>query len=77
MSMVAVVMVMDHVYGDDYDGDEYECDDYNGSDTFEWQDMECLNTKTFFLPPNFVTKILCKVFPLTIAQSSAESEVRR
>ena len=58
---------MDHVYGDDYDGDEYECDDYNGSDTFEWQDMECSNTKTFFLPPNFVTKILCKVFPLTMS----------
>ena len=70
MSMVAVVMIMDHDYGDDYDGDEYECDDYNGSDTFEWQDMECLNTKTFFLPPDFVTKILCKVFPLTYCWSS-------
>ena len=61
-------MVMDHVYVDDYDGDEYECDDYNGSDAFEWQDMEGLNTKTFFLPPNVVTKILCKVFPLTLVQ---------
>ena len=49
MSMVAVVMVMDHVYGDDYDGDKYECDDYNGGGTFGGQDMECLNTKTVFL----------------------------
>ena len=35
MSMVAVVMMMDHDYGDDYDGDEYECDDHDGGDTFE------------------------------------------
>ena len=63
MSMVAVVMVMDHVYGDDYDGDEYECDDYNGSDTFEWQDMECLNTRTFFFHPILSPKFCARLFP--------------
>ena len=73
MSMVAVVMVMDHVHGDDYDGDKYECDDYNGGGTFGWQDMECLNTKTFFLPPDFVTKILCKVFSLTTSVGAASA----